>query len=260
MQDSSTPARQQLARQFAALDDDAPDGELTAACLVAQALDPQLDPVSLRQRITTLCQQCDDAQAPWLYLRKLGFQGGRTQLQSANASSLDVALSVQSGLPITLGVLLIALARSQGQDSWGVNFPGHFLVRVGAALIDPYEMALVNERDALDRLPSEQQPDAFARATPRLVALRMLNNLKYQFANAARWDQALEMLDFQLMLAPDDPPLLFERGGFWLRLGAVDIAREALEACLQAAAPDSELARLTTQQLSAIAGQHNTLH
>ena len=243
------PNHQQLITGFTQLSDDAPDAELDAACLVSQALSPELDVAGITAQIARLTADCTSPEQPWQYLRELGFQGngGDTAL---SGSALNDVLARRSGLPITLGVLLIHLARAQGHETWGVNFPGHFLVRVASTLVDPYEMTMISETECLSRLaPAE-----------RLVALRMLNNLKYQYASTAHWSRALDMLDFQLALSPNEGSLLLERGDFWLRMGAVDAARQAFTAVLADSSANPDLHALAEAQLDAIAGQHSTLH
>lgn len=253
------PNHQQLIADFAQLSDDAPDAELDAACLVSQALSPELDVAGITTQIARLTADCTSPDQPWRYLRELGFQGngGDTAL---TGSALNDVLARRSGLPIALGVLLIHLARAQGHETWGVNFPGHFLVRVASTLIDPYEMTMISEAECLSRLAPAERRGAFARAPARLVALRMLNNLKYQYAATAHWSRALDMLDFQLALSPDDSSLLLERGDFWLRMGAVDAARRAFTAVLSDDSANPELRTLAQAQIEAIAGQYSTLH
>jgi regulator of sirC expression with transglutaminase-like and TPR domain len=253
------PEDPRLVEEFSQLSDDQNDGELNAACLVSRALSTDVDITAIQQQVEQLIAACTTPETPWLYLRTLGFQGGGGGSVFAG-SRLDTVIARRSGLPISLGVLLIHLARAQGLESWGVNFPGRFLVKVGETLVDPYEMAAVSEADCLARLAPDARQNAFARAPTRLVALRMLNNLKYQYAATATWERALDMLDFQLALVPGDAPLLFERGDFWLRLGAVDAARTALKEALEAAVDQPELAALAREQLNAIGDQRNTIH
>jgi len=251
--------RGNLASQFARLSDDATQGEWDAGCLVTQALAPELDLARLHEHAADLVNACSRPREPWIFLREQGFQGSRGDSLLAT-SRLDNVLATRSGIPISLGVLLIHLARAQGCETWGINFPGHFLVSVDTRLIDPFEMSEVSEADCLSRLSPPARQGAFVRAPARKVALRMLNNLKYQFASVARWDKALDMLDYQLALAPGDGAVLFERGEFWLRLGAVDAARDALEKCISSVNEKSELYQLAEEQLELMSGQHDTLH
>lgn len=253
------PAHQDLVSAFSQLSDESSSAELDAACLVSKAVIPGRDMQSIESQLARLAADCTLPEAPWDYLRELGFQGNDDG-SVLTGSCLGEVLTRRSGLPISLGVLLIHLARQQGHETWGVNFPGHFLVRVASTLVDPYQMVEISEAECLARLAPEQRRGAFARAPARLVALRMLNNLKYQYAATAGWARALDMLDFQLALAPADGPLLLERSEFWLRLGAVDAARAALQEVLTDAPDGSELQSVAQAQLEAIASQHNTVH
>jgi len=260
MQHQLDEDRRLICAGFDALSDDSAEGELEAACLISRVLNREADLTSIRQRVAELCSGCDSPALPWLYLRAQGYGRQSTETVNPSSSCLDAVLTTKTGLPIALGVLLIVLARSQGHDSWGVNFPGHFLVRVGKNLIDPQQMSEISETDCLARLPRAQRSTAMAKASPRRIALRMLNNLKIQYAGMARWDLALDIVEFQLALLPSELSLLLERGEYWLRLGSLDAARTALQAALDAAPADSDIARRAREQLTSIAGRHDTRH
>lgn len=68
-------------------------------------------------------------------LRKLlfedyGFHGSRTNYNSASNSHLNEVIDDREGLPITLSVLTIEVARRVGLKVEGVGLPGHFIVRL----------------------------------------------------------------------------------------------------------------------------------
>jgi len=260
MRNDADAARADLAARFAALSDEAADGEFEAACLVTRTLVPDVDVAALRHEVDMLVAACDRREAPWSFLRDRGFQGLRDGGAMVAGTRMDKVLARKTGIPIALGVLLIHVARGQGLVSRGINFPGHFLVRVGDRLIDPFEMAPVSEADCLSRLASAERPNAFREAGTRLVALRMLNNLKYAFAATARYDRALEMSDYQLAVTPAEASLWLERGEFWLRLGAIAAARADLERSLELAPEGSELARAAASQLERLHGRGDVIH
>ncbi|HCM83887.1 MAG TPA: hypothetical protein DIS76_04905, partial [Rhodospirillaceae bacterium] len=60
-------------------------------------------------------------------------------LQNAN---LIRVIDRRMGLPITLGVLYLVVCHGMGWDTEGLNFPGHFLVRLNKdqdrVIIDPF--------------------------------------------------------------------------------------------------------------------------
>ncbi len=255
--------RDALASRFAELADDSASGELDVALLVTQALDPDVDLARLRQRLERLTAACDRPDSPWAYLKELGYAGAAGKRSALAGSRLDHVIERRAGLPISLGVLLIHLARSQGLDAWGVNFPGHFLVEIETQLLDPLAMAPVTAEACLAQLPAAERrsgADPLARASARQVGLRMLNNVKYQLAADGQWHAALDMVDYQLALGGEPAPLLLERASFWLRLGGLAAARASLERCLSLHDLDPALKSTAERQLQALAGQSETLH
>ena len=251
---------QKLIERFRLFAADPGAEEFDAALLINCAVDNAADLNEVRIQTSKLVATCTDVGAPWVYLREAGFGGSTDASSVAVASCLDKLLETKRGLPISLGVLLIHLARKLGHNVVGVNFPGHFLVRVGKKLVDPYLMNETSEMDCLARLRNVADAGSqFADASPDDVALRMLNNLKHQYVNDGEWYRALEMLDYQLALAPENPHWYLERGQFWLRLGAITAARDAFFTVLKHAS-GGELAQYARVNLEALEGQDEVLH
>ncbi len=240
-----------------------PDGdELSAAILVNRALNENLNLPELNDRLRELVDACSQREQPWLYLAELGFAGDRENYDLIDNSRLDWLLEQRRGIPISLGVLLIHLARTQGLAAVGINFPGHFLVRVGDQLVDPFRMQSTSELECLAGLGNVPAPqDAFQEASPTAVLLRMLNNVKYQFARRAEWHRSLDMLDLQMAVDPDNPQLVVERGEMWWRLGSAATAREAWERALSMAeGRDAEVVKLVRRRLREIGPDEGLLH
>ena len=61
---------------------------------------------------------------------ELGFFGNREQFEDPRNSCLNEVIDRRTGIPITLALVYIEIARRAGIRAEGVNFPGHFLVRV----------------------------------------------------------------------------------------------------------------------------------
>ena len=101
---------------------------------------------------------------------ELGFVGNRKQYEDPRNSCLNEVLERRTGIPITLSVVYMEVARRAGLHIDGVNFPGHFLVRCsegkprkGADLIiDPFHAGALLVRARL--------PHAAAAARRREVA------------------------------------------------------------------------------------------
>jgi regulator of sirC expression with transglutaminase-like and TPR domain len=124
--------------------------------------------------------------------RERGFHGSRGDYYSRSNSYLNEVLDDREGLPITLSLLYMELARRMGVQVEGVGMPGHFVVRhVPAAgpprLIDVYEGAGVMTAEEAARKAVEitgQRPtaDQMRGLSRKAVIERILRNL----VNAAR--------------------------------------------------------------------------
>ena len=60
---------------------------------------------------------------------ELGFAGNREQFDDPRNSCLNEVMDRKKGIPITMALVYIEVARRAGIRAEGVNFPGHFLVR-----------------------------------------------------------------------------------------------------------------------------------
>jgi regulator of sirC expression with transglutaminase-like and TPR domain len=153
------------------------------------------------------------------FFSELGFSGNVNDYYNADNSYLHVVLNKRRGIPITLGVLWLELARSLELKSSGVNFPGHFLVQtdigMGRVVIDPFTGQSLSERDLVARLEawSEQRMIAsrdegtllagyLSPATPREILARMLRNLQAIHRTEAHWELLVAVQDRMITLLP----------------------------------------------------------
>ena len=86
---------------------------------------------------------------------ELHFVGNRDRYEDPRNSCLNEVLDRRTGIPITLSVVYMEIARRAGLQVEGINFPGHFLVRAPDAgvrgkglIIDPFHAgAILSEPD-----------------------------------------------------------------------------------------------------------------
>ncbi len=161
-----------------------------AALLIAAQARPDLDVAGEQDRLDRLA---DGVPAPTLdALRRylfvdLGFTGNQADYHDPANSFLDQVMDRRVGIPISLSVLLMEVARRRGVPMVGVSMPGHFLVRhtVGPEeFVDPFKRGVVlDRRGAEERFravhgPSvEFKPDFLAPVSKRSIVGRMLDNL-----------------------------------------------------------------------------------
>ncbi len=91
---------------------------------------------------------------------QLGFVGNHEQYDDPRNSLLNDVLSRRMGIPITLAVVFIDVARMAGLVVEGVNFPGHFLVR---CLPDSDEQANATRCSSIRFTPARSSPTRNAR-------------------------------------------------------------------------------------------------
>jgi regulator of sirC expression with transglutaminase-like and TPR domain len=159
---------------------------------------------------------------------ELGFVGNREQFEDPRNSCLNEVLDRKTGIPITMALVYIEIARRAGLRAEGVNFPGHFLVRClqdlhtddpnDGLIVDPFHGgAILNEaecRQLLEPHLSEAafEPSLLARATRRQILVRMLLNLKKLYVKMHSFPQARLTTDALLALQPSSLADLRDRG------------------------------------------------
>lgn len=230
-----------LAREFAALVVNPLATELAVASLINRVIYPDEDLSGLTAALQTLLPPA--GKAPWLHLGILGFQGDDRGLMDLDNSCVARVLLRRRGLPITLAILLIEVARRQGLDAWGLNAPGHFLACVDRQVIDPVQMMTLPMTATMQR----------ASATD--IALRMLNNLKHACLSQSHPHSALTVLDHQRAIAiaigdlEMEGGLRLEIGNCWYALNLPELALEEYTACESGAAEGSQLARAASARI-----------
>src|SRR5947208_16190035 len=75
--------------------------------------------------------------------KQLRFVGNEVQYEDPRNSFLNEVLDRRTGIPITLALLYMEVARRASLHVDGINFPGHFLVRCPARRGLPYSRDLI---------------------------------------------------------------------------------------------------------------------
>jgi regulator of sirC expression with transglutaminase-like and TPR domain len=179
---------------------------------------------------------------------ELHFVGNREKYEDPRNSCLNEVLDRRTGIPITLCVVYMEVARRAGLHIDGVNFPGHFLVRcpeVGSRgssglIIDPFHGgALLSEHDC--RLLLQRQVGgevAFSKSllapTTRLqIIVRMLINLKRIYVHMRSFPQARDVTELLLAMTPSALSELRDRGLLAYHLNDVTGALRDLQTYLK---------------------------
>jgi regulator of sirC expression with transglutaminase-like and TPR domain len=179
-----------------------------------------------------------------------GFQGDDQTYDDLENADLIRVIERRRGLPVALAILYIDAARRLGWPVEGLNFPGHFMIRLagddGRGVLDPFGGGELRDAPALRRLlqhgagpEAELKPEHLAAVGNRDILLRLQNNIKVRLQQAGEVERAVAVLERMLLIAPGEPLLWFEAGGHYARLGKLRAAMEALERCSGLAIGDS---------------------
>jgi regulator of sirC expression with transglutaminase-like and TPR domain len=215
------------------------------ALLISGLLQPELDPDLHLRRLESLAIAAVSSvtrDAPlthriaalnrFIYDQE-GFTGNLADYYDPRNSFLDQVLERRTGIPITLALIYVELARQVGIPAFGVGFPGHFLVRVGQGgstlVLDPFDHGTsLGEEDLDQRLADvygegaitvRANPAVLRAATRRETLVRMLANLKAIYSQAGDLEQALIAVNGILTLTPDSAADLRDRGMLYRELG-----------------------------------------
>jgi regulator of sirC expression with transglutaminase-like and TPR domain len=190
---------------------------------------------------------------------ELGFGGNNDAYSDPRNSYLNDVFDRKLGIPITLAVVQMEIARRLDVPLDGISFPGHFLVRLpvddGILVMDPFNKGRSLSVDELrDRISSHfggQSPDdgellhILAPASHRAILLRMLRNLKALYVDRDDWERVARSSDRLLKIAPGLGEEIRDRGLAYLKIGHVAGARADLARYLavQPEAPDVDAVR-----------------
>jgi regulator of sirC expression with transglutaminase-like and TPR domain len=179
-----------------------------------------------------------------------GFRGNAEQYYDPCNSFLNAVLDRKLGIPITLSMVYIEVARRLSLPITGVGFPGHFLVKYvlsdGEIIIDPfYRGAILTQADCRRRLKEMTdgsltlQPEHLRSVTKRQILARILTNLKQIYLRARNFPKALRIIDLLILVNPNEAAEVRDRGLLLSQAGRLGAAQRDMERYL-AMAPNAE--------------------
>jgi regulator of sirC expression with transglutaminase-like and TPR domain len=247
----------QYVRYAGSLDDGEIDLGETALALALLFL-PGLNPDRYRNQLKKLCEHAaeewqvrkrmneEDTLASRLALLKKimhemhGYKGDTETYDDIQNASMIRVIERRRGLPITLGILYIIIGRFLGWQMDGLNFPGHFLVRMekeGArVIVDPFregkEMDAADLRQLLKSIvggSAELSHNFYEPVSNRSMLIRLQNNLKKRLIEMEEYASAIIVIEAMEALAPEEYRTLFDKGVLYAKLGQNRQATTALE-------------------------------
>ncbi|RMX08475.1 transglutaminase [Corticibacter populi] len=192
---------------------------------------------------------------------ELGFSVNRNDYYDPENSFLHAVLQSRRGIPISVGLLWLELARGIGLDAHGVSFPGHFMLKVllaqGQVVLDPLTGKSFSSEELTEQLQSQIPRLSLVSddvvplamflqsARPREIIARMLRNLKEIYRTQHDAQRLLAVQQRLVVLLPQDWAELRDRGWAHLELEHTQQAMADFETYLDHARDASD-----TQQVA----------
>jgi regulator of sirC expression with transglutaminase-like and TPR domain len=246
--------------------------DLAEAALLLAALDcPEARLDDYRAHLDTLASDvgaaAEDADDPVAALNTVlfdrhGYDGARESYDDLDNVNLIRVIDRRRGLPVSLSILYLHAARARGWSAAGLNFPGHFLVRVGdgagQVIVDPFHRGRRLSAEQMRALlkktsgpEAELRAEHYDAASDRAVLLRLQNNVKLRAVQGQDYDRAIRALTAMIHLAPDRFENHCDIAMLHAHRGNVITAIEVLETVI-ALSPDPTLRQRATGLLTTL--------
>ena len=184
-----------------------------------------------------------------------GFHGNEADYYDPRNSFLNDVIDRRTGIPITLCVVYLEMARRLELPFFGVGLPGHFIVKYNNGddvfYIDTFHQGQLLEREGCRHLvssvlgaASELTDSNFGAVDERYIILRMLHNLRGIYFNTGRHRKALLTQEAILALSPASAEEVKLRGKLNFQLRHYSQARKDFETYLSLRPPAEDAAEV----------------
>lgn len=232
-----------------------PNFNLVEKCLkFAQILEyPDLDIEKYIQKINqmgrTLKESTSDVKNPTYLISilneflfdNIGFVGDMDDYYNPKNNFLNKVIDKKSGLPLTLSILYVEIAKFVGLDLKIIGFPSHVLVKYNEEMIlDPYHDGRLLDIDDLQEILDrnfdgqlEFEPEFLDEIKPEKVLVRLARNLKNSYLQSYAHEKALRCVNMTLAIELESPEDIRDKGILEEKLLNHDIALKYLNQYLE---------------------------
>lgn len=188
---------------------------------------------------------------------ELGFAGDEVRYLAPENSYLDKVIERKRGIPISLAVLIIEVARRCSVQACGVGMPGHFLVgdpENPETFVDPFRGKVLTRAEA-QGLFRRMHPSAefnmqyLSMVSTQAILTRMLNNLRIIRMKSRSPKALLPILELTLCFGQPSVPEAKQLASTLEALGRTDEAARRMEEIAERSSPGeaTELRALATR-------------
>ena len=225
---------------------------IRAALLIARGEYPHLDVEVYAARVEELARRVAALASDLQPQRTLGalqqvlfeevrLRGNREDYYDPRNSFLNDVLDRGLGIPITLSIVYMEVARRVGLHLFGVGLPGHFLLKRynedgQEMLIDCFNRGdILSRQDCQSRLDEiysgemTMRPEFLRPISRRQILTRMLNNLKAVYLSTRNFRKALPIADLILLIHPRSSEDVKQRALLRYSMGLHRLAAEDLD-------------------------------
>jgi regulator of sirC expression with transglutaminase-like and TPR domain len=162
-----------------------------------------------------------------------GFRGNSQEYYDPRNSFLNEVIDRQLGIPVTISVVYMEVARRVGLPLQGVGMPGHFIVKYtgpeGDFYLDPFNKGRILSREACEELvqqiygePVPFQETFLAPVTKKQIIARILSNLKGIYIQRKQYLKALSVVERLLLIDADAAQELKDRAALRNLIGMLN--------------------------------------
>ena len=181
---------------------------------------------------------------------ELNFQGDNQNYYNPENSYLNKAIERRKGIPITLSVIYLEVAKRLNFPMVGIGMPGHFIIRPdfedAGIFVDAFNQGeILFEQDCEAKLsqlyqqPVKLEQHFLKSVSKQQILARMLNNLKQIYLHHRQFDKVLEVVEGILILFPNNPYEIRDRGLLYYEMARWQEAAEDLKVYLKTL-PDAD--------------------
>ena len=173
----------------------------------------------------------------------LGFEGNSDDYYNPRNNFLNIVIDKRTGIPITLSIIYIEIAKHIDLDLHPIGFPGHFLVKYSEEMVlDPFNCGrLLGVEDLQEILETTYgegvkfEPDYLNEIEPEKILIRITRNLKNSYTQSFNYPMALHCINMALGLEPNSPEEIRDMGIIQSRMLQTDLALSSLNKYLELA-------------------------
>ncbi len=246
---------------------------IRAALVIARGEYPDLDIEEYAARIEKLARRVaaysadSDERNTLAALNRVlfeetGLRGNRDDYYDPRNSFLNDVLDRGLGIPITLAIIYMEVAKRVGLHLSGVGMPGHFLLKHYSGegseiLIDCFNRGdILSRQDCQSKLDEiysgemQLRPEFLHPINRRQILTRMLNNLKTVYLSTRNFRKALPIADLILVIHPQSAEDVKQRALLRYSMNLHGLAAEDLDEYLKMSPKASDAEEIKQMMLS----------